>query len=126
MTFQMPIRVYYADTDAGGIVYHSTYLDMAERCRTEYLRHLGHPLVGPDGAQFVVRRAEIDWWRPARLDDLLTCTTRVTHLGGASVTMAQRFTLDGLDLSEVVVTLVHVSAAMRPVRIPDTLRAAMS
>lgn len=126
MNFDMPIRVYYADTDAGGIVYHATYLDMAERCRTEYLRHLDHPLVGAQGEQFVVRRAEIDWWHPARLDDLLTCTTRVTHLGGASLVMEQRFTLNDVALAQIVVTLVHVSATMRPVRIPATLRAAMS
>lgn len=120
----MPIRVYYADTDAGGVVYHSVYLEFAERCRTEMLRHLGWPLVGPEGEMFVVRRAELDWLRPARLEQVLTCRTTVQEIGGASVQMRQAFYGDDTLLCEIAITLVHVSAALRPARLPDGLRAA--
>jgi len=81
------VRVYFEDTDAGGIVYHATYLRFAERARSECLRDLGFPhaeLVARHGMFFVVRRAKLDYLRPARLDDLLVVTTEVLTVGGAS------------------------------------------
>lgn len=124
--FVMPIRVYYADTDAGGIVYHAVYLEMAERCRAELLRAFGWPLVGADGTAFIARRAQIDWIAPARLDDLLLCETRVATLGGASLELRQDFTCAGLPICAITVALVHVSAALRPRRLPPELRAAFA
>jgi acyl-CoA thioester hydrolase len=79
---------------------------------------VGYPLVAPNGAQFVVRRAEVDWLRPARLDDLMLCTTRVVDVRAASVTMRQSFSV-GMQVCAVVkITLAHVSDVFRPTRLP--------
>ncbi|MSP01886.1 MAG: tol-pal system-associated acyl-CoA thioesterase [Acetobacteraceae bacterium] len=86
------IRVYYEDTDAGGVVYHATYLRYAERARTEALRDLGVPhsaLVEHHGTMFMVRRLEVDYERGARLDDALTVETEVMEVGGATVQLRQ-------------------------------------
>lgn len=85
-------RVYYEDTDAGGVVYHANYLRYAERARTEALRQAGIPhadLVANHGLMFMVREAEIDYVRPAMLDDLLVVETETTNVGGASVMLRQ-------------------------------------
>lgn len=124
--FEMPIRVYYADTDAGGIVYHGTYLEMGERCRSELLRALDLPLVGQEGTGFVVRRAEIDWITPARLDDLLICATEVTHLGGASLGIRHRFLREGEESARIELVLVHIAESGRPTRIPSEMRTAFA
>jgi acyl-CoA thioester hydrolase len=87
------IRVYYEDTDAAGIVYHSVYLEFAERARTEMLRCLGldhATLRARLGVVFTVRRCSIDYRAPARLDDLLEIATRVVRLGGASLELEQQ------------------------------------
>src|ERR1700684_3326961 len=86
------LRVYYEDTDAGGVVYHASYLRYAERARTEALRDLGLPhsaLVAQYGVMFVVRRIKVDYLRPARLDESLTIVTEPLLVGGASVVLRQ-------------------------------------
>ncbi|HTW69451.1 MAG TPA: YbgC/FadM family acyl-CoA thioesterase [Acetobacteraceae bacterium] len=86
------VRVYYEDTDAGGIVYHASYLRFAERARTEALRDLGIPhaeLLQIFKLMFVVRRIEVDYLRPARVDDSLAVETQVLEAGGASATLRQ-------------------------------------
>jgi acyl-CoA thioester hydrolase len=86
------VRVYYEDTDAGGIAYHASYLRYAERARTEALRDLGIPhaeLVQQFGLMFVVRRIEVDYLRPARLDDSLVLETEVLASGAASALLRQ-------------------------------------
>src|SRR5690348_12539800 len=86
------IRVYYEDTDAGGVVYHATYLRYAERARTEALRDAGIPhadLVERCNVMFMVHRAEIDYVRPASLDDLLVVETETLDVGGATVVLRQ-------------------------------------
>src|ERR1700683_5638416 len=86
------IRVYYEDTDAGGVVYHASYLRFAERARTEALRDLGIPhadLVARFGLMLVVRRIKVDYLRPARLDESLTVMTEPLEVGGASVVVRQ-------------------------------------
>ncbi len=86
------VRVYYEDTDAGGIVYHATYLRYAERARTEALRDLGIPhaeLVQRCNLMFVVRRIEVDYLRAAGLDDSLVVETEVLAAGGVSATLRQ-------------------------------------
>jgi acyl-CoA thioester hydrolase len=86
------VRVYYEDTDAGGVVYHATYLRIAERARTEALRDLGIPhaeLLQQFTLMFVVHRIEVDYLRPARLDDSLTVVTEPITVGGASVLLRQ-------------------------------------
>lgn len=127
--FTMPIRVYYGDTDAGGIMYHANYLVMAERCRSEMLRALGLPLIGAQGENFIVRSAQIDWHAPARLDDLITCTTRAEAIGAASVDLRQEFDLEGRKLCGITIRLVHVAASSRglkPLRMSAAMREAFA
>src|ERR1700761_4404562 len=86
------VRVYYEDTDAGGIVYHANYLRFAERARTEALREAGIPhaaLVERFNLMFVVRRAEVDYQRPARLDETIIVETETVDVAGASVLLRQ-------------------------------------
>lgn len=123
--FTHEIRVYYADTDAGGIVYHAQYLVFAERCRSELLRACDYPLISEAGHHFVVRDARVTWHAPARLDDLLTCATTITRLSGARVQMEQAFTLNTRQIAKVVVELAHVSQDHRPVRVPRILQERM-
>lgn len=123
-----PLRVYFEDTDAGGVVYHATYLNFAERARTEMMRLLGceHPrMIEGDGIVFAVRRASADYRRPARLDDLLEVHTRVVRLGGASIDVEQAILrpADGEVLCVVELRLVCMSVdEHRAVRIPEDLR----
>src|SRR6201986_1521280 len=86
------LRVYYEDTDAGGVVYHACYLRFAERARTEALRDAGIPhaeLLANHGVMFMVRRIEVYYLRSARLDDSLTVVTESLMVGGASATLVQ-------------------------------------
>lgn len=121
-----PVRVYYEDTDAGGIVYHASHVRFFERGRTEFLRALGLAQVdlaseGP-GLLFAVRRMEIDYLRAARLDDLLTVTTSVCSIGGARLTMRQRLTRGEEVIGTAVVIVVGITRDGRARRIPDHLR----
>ena len=121
MTFNHAVRVYYEDTDAGGVVYHARFLAFAERARTEALRALGAPhaeLMRDHGLAFVVRRAEMDYLRPARLDDVLNVVTGPWVLGGARVTVAQRIERSGQPLVTARIMLAAVGADGRPARIP--------
>lgn len=127
------VRVYYEDTDAGGVVYHATYLRMAERARTEALRDLGVPhteMSEQHGLSFMVRRVNLDYAAPARLDDLLEVTTRVMKLGSASLDLRQNFFGPLRAVRPIVVADVQLvcvrTADMRPVRIPDRWRAALA
>lgn len=120
-----PLRVYYADTDAGQVVYHARYLDFAERARTEMMRLVDNNETyrgNGEGMLFVVRAAEIDYRAPARLDDLLTVRTRAVHLGGASFRLEQQIGRGDIVLATVSITLVCVNQAGHPTRIPETLR----
>lgn len=127
----LPVRVYFEDTDAGGVVYHASYVRFAERGRTDFLRLLGTDarrlIDGSDSrepAAFVVRRMNFDFARPARMDDLLEVETRVKQLGAASVTLDQTISRDGVRLvtAEIVVVLVSISG--KPLRISDAVREA--
>lgn len=87
-------RIYYEDTDAGGVVYHARYLGLAERARTEAIRAQGRSasdLLADYGLAFVVRQATIDYRAPLRLDDIVRVTTRLTELGAASCRLWQEF-----------------------------------
>jgi acyl-CoA thioester hydrolase len=124
-----PIRVYYEDTDAGGIMYHASHVRFLERGRTEFLRDLGihhSALMSDDPANailFVVRRMELDYLKPARLDDLLTVTTAVVELRAASMRLDQRL-LRGEDLLlKGVLTIATITPQGRPKRIPAEMRA---
>ena len=127
--FSWPVRVYWEDTDAGGIVFYANYLKFFERARTEWLRHLGigqQALRDEVGGMFVVSETQVQYHRPARLDDLLLVTARVREAGRASLTIEQRALLqsaraDGqpLLLCEGTIRIGWVDAhSLRPQRIP--------
>lgn len=124
-TFSFPIRIYYEDTDAGGIVYYANYLKYAERARTEFLRHLGinqEDMLKNKGQGFVVRDCHISYKSPAKLDDALNITCKVTELKGVSLKMEQKLYRDDTILSEMEITLVFLSLpAMRPAKIPPEI-----
>ena len=129
----LPVRVYFEDTDAGGVVYHASFVRFCERGRTDFLRLLGTDARGLiDGsssrepAAFVVRRMNCDFLRPARMDDLLEVETRVKELGGASVTLAQAITCQGKRIFEAEITVVLVSMAGKPLRLSDAIRGAFA
>ncbi len=124
------IRVYYEDTDAGGVVYHATYLRFAERARTEALRDAGLPhaaMVDQHGVMFMVRRLDLEYLRPARLDDLVTVTTESLARTGATVTLRQDFSIAGepIALARVMLACVKVATGTAA-RIPLAWRAALA
>lgn len=121
-----PVRVYYEDTDAAGIVYYANYLRYAERARTEMLRGIGMGsarMMEADGLAFAVRRCSMEFVKPAKLDDLLDVETRLVEVGGASVIADQRIKRDATDLVRMKLTLACMSLAGRPARLPAPLRA---
>jgi acyl-CoA thioester hydrolase len=124
------LRVYYEDTDAGGVVYHATYLRYAERARTEALRDAGiahAELVAQHNLMFMVHRAEIDYVRPARLDDTLTVETETMDVGGATVLLRQTVRgPDGLCATlRIKLACVRIGGN-RPARIPPAWRQGMA
>ncbi len=123
-----PLRVYFEDTDAGGVVYHASYLRFAERARTEMLRSLGVPhqeLIEAHGLMFVVSRLEADYLAPARLDDRLEVRTALAAVGGASVRVLQDvFALRGgasVACARLTVRLACIDRQGRPARLPPAL-----
>lgn len=127
--FSWPVRVYWEDTDAGGVVYYANYLNFMERARSEWLRALGFEqttLIDAHGVLFVVRRAEIDYLRPARYNDQLAITARLAGARPASLEIAQEVRRDAEVLARGRITLACVeAAAFKPVRIPAHLLAAI-
>ena len=122
----MEFRIYYEDTDAGGVVYHGRYPGFFERDRTEFFRKRGLSVqqLHEEGIIFPVVRIEIDFRYPARLDDLVRVESKIIASGNTSFTMQQRL-LRGPDdklLAEGVVTLVCVNTAMKPKRLPAAVR----
>ena len=125
-THRYPLRVYYADTDAGSIVHHAAYLKFAERARTEMLRQLGIDhlqLKTEQGLVFAVRSCEIDYRRSARLDDALEVASTLVHLGGASLHVAQSIRRGDEDLVMVTVRLVCMHLTGGAMRLPPAIRA---
>jgi acyl-CoA thioester hydrolase len=128
--FSLNLRVYFEDTDAGGIVYYANFLKFFERCRTEWLRALGIEqtrLAATTGLQFVVAHAAIDYLRPARLDDALTITARIGTLARSYLVFRQE-ALRGAELlarASVKVACVDIER-LAPARLPVELAAALS
>ncbi|ANB18974.1 4-hydroxybenzoyl-CoA thioesterase family active site [Dokdonella koreensis DS-123] len=125
--FAWPVRVYWEDTDAGGVVYHSNYLRFLERARSEWLRAAGigqQQLQHEAGIVFVVHRMDLRFRRPARLDDLLTATVAPVDVRGARFSVAQRL-LREPDRELLVEAEVHIAcldaASFRPRPIPDDI-----
>lgn len=125
MPFELPIRVYYEDTDAGGIVYHSNFLKFFERARTEMLRSMSFEqdqLMG-QGIAFVVKHLAIDYQLPAKFNDLLTVVSRITQVKRASVVFDQQiFSSSGnlICTAEVVVVCID-HQSMKATAIPDNI-----
>ena len=124
-----PLRVYYEDTDAGGIVYYANYLRFAERARTEYLRSVGadhQTLPAEDGIAFTVRQCSVDYMSPAFLDDPLEVHTRFLEVRGASLRAEQVVKRKTDELASLNVRLACVGDDGRPRRMPTALRSALS
>jgi len=129
------VRVYYEDTDAGGIVYHANYLKFAERARTEFLRHCGvgqDRMRAEDGVGFAVRRCLVDYKRAARLDDVIEVRTRLHGLTGARVNAEQCLhRVDGASVEDdwcarLELELACINAEGRAVRLPRQVRDAFA
>lgn len=131
-----PLRVYFEDTDAGGMAYHASYLRWAERARTESLRAMGlpHQVLMEDYASIlVVRRIEVEYWRPARLDDAVLVETRVIAVRGVTILLDQRVVPagDAAEAGQGPLAALRVDLAcidrhsLRPKRIPEPWRAAL-
>jgi len=132
MAFQLPLRIYWEDTDAGGIVFYANYLKFFERARTEWLRSLGigqRELRERTGGMFVVSETSVRYLQPARLDDELLVTAELQEAGRASLVIAQRALLQpaGAVLASGSIRIGWVEAAtLRPARIPANILEAMN
>lgn len=124
--FSLPVRVYFQDTDAGGVVYHANYLNFMERARTEWLRVHGYSNAGlmkELGVVFVVRSMKLDYLKPALLDDALEVTVRIKEIGRSRLALLQTVLRGGELLTEAEAHLVCVSmASFKPVSVPEVLR----
>jgi acyl-CoA thioester hydrolase len=124
-----PVRVYYEDTDAAGIVYYANYLKFAERARTEMLRLLGREqqqMMETDGVAFAVKSARVEYFRPARLDDALEVRTGLIEVAGASLRVRQRIFRGEELLVDTQTRLAVMDRAGRPIRLPADIRAALA
>ena len=125
MKHKIDFRVYYEDTDAGGIMYHASFIRFCERGRTEFLRHLGlsHAVLFDDHETgFVVRHMECDYFKPAKLEDMLTVETGIKELKNSSFVMEQSIFCQDLMLFSMTVTIVCVGGNRKPMRVPDMVR----
>lgn len=127
--FSIPIRVYYEDTDAGGVVYYANYLKFMERARTEWLRALGFEqdeLSRSIGVIFAVRSVKLEFIRPARFNDLLQATVIISQRGNASLTFKQEIQRDTQTLCQGEIKVACLDAAtFTPKPLPDEITARM-
>lgn len=126
--FSWEVRVYYEDTDAGGIVYYANYLKFFERARTEWLRAIGvgqQDLLAEHDAMFVVKSVSADYHAPAKLDDVLKLTLSIEKLGRASILFVQEARLGEQVLNTARVKVGCVDSALRPRAVPDAVAARM-
>ena len=128
MSFEFPVRVYWEDTDAGGIVFYANYLKFFERARTEWLRHLGieqQALREATGGMFVVVETQLKYHKPAQLDDLLTVNASMLNKGRSSLVITQqawRQAAQPMLLCEGTIRIGWVQAAsLKPDRIPPSI-----
>lgn len=125
---RFPIRVYYEDTDAGGVVYHANYVCFFERARTEFLRQAGfsQQTLLEDNLAFVVKKLEIDYRLPARLDDLLVVETTIKTVKKATIIFEQKLWRNETCLTQALVSVASVDLTkMKPIAIPEAIRQAM-
>ena len=129
LSHTLPLRVYYEDTDAAGMVYHANYLKFAERGRSEMLRSLGFPhqrLRAEDGVGFAVRRCSVEFRAPARLEDALTVDTRLVDVGAATLKAHQRICRADQVLVDMDILVACIGRDGRPRRLPRALRAVLA
>ncbi len=124
--FQFTVRVYYEDTDAGGVVYHSNYLNYLERARTEWLRNLGYEqdvLIEQEQLIFAVRKVSIDYILPAKFNDLLTVSTMINSISGVSLEFKQQIFKQETLLAEATVQVVALdSLSLKPKRLNTKIK----
>jgi acyl-CoA thioester hydrolase len=128
MVHSFSYRVYYEDTDAGGVVYYANYLRFAERARTDFLRERGviqSELLEKRNIAFVVHSLTAQFHAPARLDDMLDVSVEISETKSASITMQQEISLKGKKLFSLNITIVCVTAAMKPIRLPNDISVAL-
>lgn len=116
-----PLRIYWEDTDAAGIVYYANYLKFIERGRTEMLRHAGvdqQKILEAEGLAFAVRAVNVEYLRPAKLEDEIEIVTSVAELGGASLVLDQGVRRGGEDLATAQVRIACIDRAGKPKRLP--------
>ncbi|MEX6507100.1 tol-pal system-associated acyl-CoA thioesterase [Jiella sp. M17.18] len=122
---ELDVRIYFEDTDFSGVVYHARYLHFLERGRSDFLRLKGFDhrtlMEGGFGAPmaFAVRHMEIDFLRPARIDDVVTVETRTRMVGGARILLDQTIRRDDVDLVKAAVKVAVISPQGKPMRMPD-------
>ena len=129
MTHRLPVRVYYEDTDMGGIVYYANYLKYIERARSELVEDMGldqKRMKDEDGIVFVVRHVEADYLAPARLDDRLEVVTTHRPEGQSRWVFEQAVERAGQVIFRATVTAVCMTVAGRPVRLPAALKAKLT
>lgn len=123
--FKTKYRIYYEDTDAGGIMYYANYLKLAERSRTDWLRTLGFDQSQLD-VLFVVRKVEIEYLSPAKLDDEVLVETSLQNIGRASISFRQEFFVGGKKLSFADVLIVCIDKDFKPTKVPEEITNKMS
>lgn len=126
-SFSLPVRVFFQDTDAGGVVYHGSYVNFLERARTEWLRecygYSNTGLMSEFGMVFVVRSLKLDYLKPALLDDLLAVSAQLKDVGRSRVTLCQQVMRGEDVLVEAEIHLVCVTMDnFKPVSVPEALR----
>lgn len=128
--FKKKLRVYYEDTDAGGVVYHANYLNFMERCRCDWLDHLGHSVVSVQDQHqilFVVREANLSYHKPARLFDELTVTTHALQVGKVKLVVQQKIYNQAELLCEATIKLATLhESSFKLTAMPEALRSALS
>ncbi len=130
-THVLPVRVYFEDTDFTGLVYHANFLKFCERGRSDFIRNLGidhRSLENPDAGEpavFVVRRIEVDYLRPAHIDEVLEVVTRCGEIGGATLVLLQEVRRGETVLARLKVSVVLVSKAGKPQRLGKLVREAL-
>lgn len=129
---RLAVRVYFEDTDFTGLVYHASYLRWCERGRSDFVRLLGihhddlmSPQDGSEPCAFVVRRLEIDYFRPAKIDEILEIVTNCTHIGGAYLQLEQKVMRGKTCLAKVDVRVVLVSVSGKPMRLGSLIQTAL-
>ncbi len=120
-----PIRVYYEDTDMGGVVYHANYLRFIERARSDWVRNLGNDqnAMRETGIVWVVRKVEAEYLAPAKFDDELIVETEVVSMSGVRLTMAQLVLRGETEIFRATVTAVCINSEGKPIRLPAEIRA---